>query len=86
MSTDTEVHLGQTTAENDAVVTIYDTVVVHVLVETVTNLCTCLSDMIAKIVDVVVKVSLCTGNTLIDIAIELTNFLTYPSNIVTRDI
>ena len=86
MSTDTEVHLGQATAKNDAVGTIDNAVVVHVLVETVTNLCTCLSDMIAKIVDMVVKVGLCTGDTLIDIAIELTNLLTDEGSIVTSDI
>ena len=84
MSTQTEVHLGQTTAKHSLVVSVNHTVrlavrTADILIETVTNVGTLLSSM-------VVKVGLCTGDALINPTIELTYFLTYVCSVSTGNI
>ena len=68
-------NVDQATTQYLTVISINDSITIEVLVQTVTHLCTILSSM-------VVKVCLCAGNTLIDVAIELADLFTNSSDIV----
>ena len=84
VSANTEVHLWQTTTENRLVVSVDLTVAIDITIVAVTHLCTWLILVEALALGnsvQLVELSLCTDDTLIIPAIELTYFLTDLCNI-----
>ena len=79
MSAETVAHLWQTATEHHAVVGIDNAVVVNIFIEAVAN-------NSAWLRSVVVKVGLCTSDTLVNPTVELTYLLAYECSIVACDV
>ena len=79
MCTQAKVDFWQTAPQNDAVVGSNDTIPIYIFIKTITDGGSILLCMI-------VKICLCTGNSLIDISLELSYFLAHDCLIIAAEI